>query len=161
MTWLLLGIGYFAGAALLHSVFRRLWPGANTVAAYLVLGGACGAALLLNLALGLHAGGLRFFAAASLYAFLSELYIFAFTFAFGSVSAAALVSHLERPGADGVYPGPPPEFMIRRRLEGMCASGLLLERDGAYRATRKGRFAALAGRDLREFFRHGPGDRAP
>jgi hypothetical protein len=161
MTWLLLGIAYFAAATLLHSAFRRLRPEANTVAAYLGLGSACGAALVLNLTIGLHSGSLQFLAAMSLYAFLSELYIFAFTFAFGSVSAAALVSHLDKDGAGEGGSEPPPELMIRRRLEGMCASGLLLEREGGYCATGKGRFAALAGGALRGFFRHEGGGGAP
>jgi hypothetical protein len=161
MTGLLLGIAYFAGAALLHSVFRRLRPATNTVAAYLALGGACGAALLVNLALGLHADALTVFSAAALYAFLTELYLFAFTFAFGSVSAAALVSHLGPSWAAEGGAGAQPEFMIRRRLEGMCASGLLVERGGVYCATGKGRSAALAGRALRAFFRHEGGRPAP
>ena len=89
-----------------------------------------------------------------LYAFLAELYIFTFTFAFGSVSASVLVGHLEGDSGAEAPRDVQKDLMIRKRLEGMCASGLISEMDGAYSATRKGRFAATIGRMLKGYFGH-------
>lgn len=154
MTWFLMSLAYFALAASLHAVFRRIQPRVNTVAAYMALGGACGLALVTSLFVGNYPGTLRFVASLSLYAFLSELYLFCLTFVFGSISAAVLVSHLDRDGASEGDSDAPPELMIGRRLAGMCRSGLISENGGRFQATGKGRFAARAGRALRAFFRH-------
>jgi len=154
MTWFLLCLLYFFLAASLHAAFRRIRPGFNTVVAYLAIGSVCGLALATHLLIGTYPGTLRLVAALSLYAFLIELYLFAVTFVFGSISAAVLVSHLERAGAAEGGPDVSPELMINRRLAGMCLSGLLSEHGGRYQATAKGRFCARAGRALRAFFRH-------
>jgi hypothetical protein len=155
MSWLFITLAYLGLAAALHAVLRRLMPGMNTVAIFILAGAACGLALITTL-LGLRgAPPLCVAAGVSLYAFLAELYIFSFTFAFGSVSASVLVAHLDgEPGVEAALEVPK-DLMIRRRLEGMCASGLISEKDGDYQATGKGRFAATVGRILKGYFGHG------
>jgi|HubBroStandDraft_1064217.scaffolds.fasta_scaffold97150_2 hypothetical protein len=154
MIWVSLCLAYFVLAAWLHAAVRRMRPGANTVAVFLVVGAASGIALVISLRSIANLPVLCVAAGAFLYAFLCELYIFAFTFAFGSVSAEVLLAHLDGglTARDGSAASQ--DVMIRRRLSGMCASGLLLERSGAYEITGKGRLAARADRVLGGFFRH-------
>jgi hypothetical protein len=154
MSWLFITLAYLGLAAALHALLRRLVPGMNTVAIFLVAGAACGLAVIATLMQLRGAPPLCAFAGATLYAFLAELYIFSFTFAFGSVSASVLVGHLEGEGGGDVALEVPKDLMIRRRLEGMCASGLIFEKAGAYQATGKGKFAAAVGRMLKGYFGH-------
>ena len=155
MTCIMLALGYFAFAASLHAVSRRVKPRVNTIQAFLVVGTACGSCLLYNLVMLPNPAALTVTAGLLVFAFASELYIFAFTFVFGSVSASVLLAHL-RPGrrpADPPAVGP--DIMLRRRLEGMCASGLVRQENGIYEVTQVGRCLASAGRALAGFFRHG------
>jgi hypothetical protein len=154
MSWLIITLAFLALSAALHALLRRLMPGVNTVAIYMLTGTACGVALIATLLRLQGAPPLCAAAGVSLYAFLAELYIFSFTFAFGSVSASVLVGHLEGESGAEVAREVPKDLMIRRRLEGMRASGLLSEKDGAYQATGKGRFAATLGRMLKGYFGH-------
>jgi hypothetical protein len=164
MTWMAPCVAFFLLAACLHAAVRRIAPAVNTVTAYAACSSACGIALALCLLSPGSLGAVRAAAALGLYAFLSELYVFTFTFVFGSVSASVLLSHLgDAAPAAGEAPAPA-DVMIQRRLAGLCGAGLLSERHGSYEITAKGRLVAFLDRSLGAFFGHerpAPGGGAP
>jgi hypothetical protein len=91
-----------------------------------------------------------------LYAFLCELYLFAFTLALGSISANLLVrlrrGSLPLRRLNEHYSG---ELMTTIRLERLCQSGLLEGDSDGWILTPRGRRLAKVFAKLRRFFRHG------
>lgn len=154
MIWLALCLSFFVLAVLLHAIARRFLPEINTVAIFAATGGMCGLMLLLSLLVPVNLAPSRIAAGLSLYAFLCELYIFAFTFVFGSVSASVLLSYLEGTSDASDEISVPPEVMVSRRLEGLHSSGLIREQSGFYQATLKGRLISAVGQHAGRFFMH-------
>lgn len=90
-----------------------------------------------------------------LYAFLCELYIFLFSFAYSSVSANLLVRlqgrSLEREVIDDLYDS---DVMVTRRVEGLVRVGLLDHKKGIIIPTENGRMVAGIFNAFRRFFGH-------
>jgi hypothetical protein len=156
MSWLGATLIILGAVALLHGLVRHLWPSLNTVGTFCFIAGLAGASLLLRLAMAFGPGSMQLLAAACLYAFLCELYLFALTFVIGSVSVSLLLVHLDLQHASpadspqsGDYPA-----MTNQRLERMTQVGLLYCQAGRYRLTRRGRMLLRGFRRCRDFFGH-------
>lgn len=90
-----------------------------------------------------------------LYAFLCELYIFLFSFAYSSISANLLVrlqDHpLERDAIDRLYDS---NAMVARRVRDLIEVDFLTSENGSIVATPKGKMVAAVFVAVRRFFGH-------
>lgn len=154
MSWIFASVGIFLIAALIHAAARRLFPTQNSVLLFLSLAFACGVGggLLLRASPGFTRFSL--ISALCVYCFLTELYLFAFTFVFGSVSAWLLVAVQKGTFNGQLDSNRNPEIMLHRRIEGLRFSGLIVVKNDSLSLTAKGRAAAFASNALRSFFTH-------
>jgi predicted transcriptional regulator len=152
MTWIAWTLAAFPLSAAGHAMLSRIPLPGNAVAKFLGVGGVVGLILVMRL---FYRDGLSLplLAAIALYAFLCELYIFAFTFVISSVSVAILcdlkISHVMRHTNESNG-----EEMTARRLRRLKENGFLIEEHGRYLLTKKGRFLVSSMRFLRRTFRH-------
>jgi hypothetical protein len=97
----------------------------------------------------------------ALYLALSEVYLFVYAAAVGSLSVRILVSMLELEGSPNAFERTlvrySPQIFFELRLKSLVAQGLLAEHEGRYQATEKGRRWATAGRSLKRLLAVGTG----
>jgi hypothetical protein len=122
---------------------------------FLITGGLVGAFLVWWLVGRYGIAAPQTWAAALLYAFCCELYIFLFTFAMSSITAN-LVARLSRcdmtdMDIEQLYDS---RHMVATRLDRLIAVGLVTEHTGELRLTAEGRRMVRTFRRLRRFFRH-------
>jgi hypothetical protein len=127
----------------------------NVVTRFLIAGGLVGACLLWWLVSRYGMTAPQTWAAALLYAFCCELYIFLFTFAMSSVTAN-LVGRLSRcnmtdADIEQLYDS---RHMVATRLDRLLAVGLVEERPAGLRLTTEGARMVRTFRLLRGLFRH-------
>jgi hypothetical protein len=138
-----------------HAGLCRMSIPLNGVTRFLVTGGVVGACLVWWLVNRYGAIAPQTWAAASLYAFGCELYVFLFTFAMSSVTAN-LLNNLSRcdmtdTEIEKLYDS---RHMVATRLDRLVAVGLIEERPTGLRLTTEGERMVRTFRRLRDFFRH-------
>jgi len=128
-AWIGWPLGCFATAVVAHGIAVRLPFELDSVRRFLLVGVPIGAVLLFADSLGPWSSASRL-AAILGYAFLCELYVFLFTLVISSISATTLIllrtSELEE---RDILLAHSPEEMVRTRVDGLVAIGLIL-RDG-------------------------------
>ena len=151
---IVLAVGYFVLALVLHAAWCRASARPSTVVKFVVVGGVTGLALLGHL---LAVEGLTYRTLAGLLVFglASELYIFCFTLIISSVSAIWLRrlyrGSIEEAALAEAYS---PTWMVEQRLDRLVENGFLVRAGKGYRLTEKGRgLIATFGR-LRAIFKH-------
>jgi hypothetical protein len=137
--WALLAVGCFLLAVLVHlATVRAPLPFSNVVR-YLIVG--TGAGLMLGI-VGSVVFGLsgELFAALSIFAFLSELYLFFITLVISSVSVSLLV-YLRAGALDdaAIEQTFAPSRMVSFRLDQLVRNGFATRQDGQYGLTPAGR----------------------
>jgi hypothetical protein len=138
-----------------HGVLSRASLPLNGVTRFLIGGGLVGAGLVWWLIGHYGLTAPQTWAAALVYAFCCELYIFLFTFAMSSVTAN-LLGRLSRGGmTDGdieqLYDS---RHMVATRLDRMIAVGLIKETPSGLRLTAKGTRMVRIFHQLRQLFGH-------
>ena len=136
-----------------QALLLRLRPQFNSVYVFVVIGTVVGVCLLAIL--------FHFFTfnvaltGALLYAFLCELHIFTFTFAYSSISANLLVRLRHRPmdrnEVDSLYAN---DKMIQERIDGLRQNGFVEFSGGNVQGTAKGKRLAAIFNAARRFFGH-------
>jgi hypothetical protein len=150
--WFLPTLAGLALAIVGHAALRRLAPSSNSLAAFVLVGGAVGMGVVTVewLAWGatIESG-----AAIAAYAFGCELYIFLFSLINGSISAAVLhqlrTTTLSSAAIEDQFGG---KAMVERRLAKMVAAGLLEPAPSGYRHTERGARLLWIYRYVRRFF---------
>jgi hypothetical protein len=150
--------GAFAGLMIAiagHAGICRASMPLNVVTRFLIAGGLAGVCLLWWLVDRYGMTAPQTWAAALLYAFCCELYIFLFTFAMSSVTAN-LVGRLSRcnmtdADIEQLYDS---RHMVATRLDRLLAVGLVEERPAGLRLTTEGARMVRTFRLLRGLFRH-------
>ena len=138
---------------ILHAIYCRMPSGMNRVIKFLATGGICGIFLA---GFGFATRGARseVFAGLLLYALMSELYIFLFTFVRSSISARLLLALsskiLAQAEVERLMDG---RVLVHARVEDLAATGLLARCPSGYAVTKKGMMLVRVFRDLRTFFR--------
>jgi len=152
----LLGLGAFALAVLLHGFAARVPAKLDSVRRFLLVGMPVGLALVAAAPVA-YGPTLRAAAPILLYAFLCEFYIFLFTLTLSSVSATMLIMLRRGPvppaALASVYK---PAEMVQLRVERMQQQGLVRQIDGRLSAADRGRSLHRVFVSLRSFFRHPP-----
>jgi hypothetical protein len=138
-----------------HAGLCRASMPLNVVTRFLIAGGLAGASLLWWLVDRYGMTAPQTWAAALVYAFCCELYIFLFTFAMSSVTAN-LLGRLSRCGMtdadiEQLYDS---RHMVATRLDRMIAVGLIKEDSAGLSLTAKGTRMVAVFRHLRELFGH-------
>ncbi len=151
--FILAAVFYFLLAVGGHAFISRLPIGGNRVVKFLGIGGFWGVVLILGL---FRIGASRVDLAAALfvYAFLSELYIFSFTFAASSISARLLFT-LQK-GAmceDEINQLYDTGKMVDRRFENLIHQKCIQQKNGKYALTLKGLLLVNGFRRLQSFFK--------
>jgi len=153
MTWLVATLMAFLAAVLTQYLLLRFTGLRSAVVAFAIAGMGIGLGLTAYLLL-FHE--LDYVVAGSLlYAFMSEMWIFVFTFVLGSVSAN-LMRHLGKRGMtrdeiDMLYDS---RLMIRGRISGLHNSAAITSADGHLLPTTRGRWLAQLFNAVRTFFGH-------
>jgi hypothetical protein len=137
-----MALGYallaLASAILLHALVRRLPRSPGSVATFLTVATVCAIALAAHL---IRKNGLtpETIAAATIYAFGCELYLFLSTFSLASISSNILAELFRQPLAEtDLSERYTSDRMVRLRIARMIAAGLMAEDAGNLRLTRKG-----------------------
>ena len=152
--WPLLAAAYFFGAVLAHAALTRLPVGPNVVVRFVVAGTLAGAGLAVHL-FARYGVASETLSGLLIYALASELYIFLFTLASSSVSAALLLTLLRGPLSDGAIEDRySPDLMVDARIAKLVANGFLVEQDDGYELTDQGRRTLATFARLRHTFRH-------
>ncbi len=152
-----LGVGWacFALAVVLHATACRLRLRGTSVVRFVAVAVPLGAVLAWMLTASLQAGESAAWAALLLYGLLCELYLFVFTMAATSVSAALLrrlsTGPTSRELLDSQYAS---DRMVEQRLHRLRAGGFIRQTDGEYVLTPRGKSTVLLFGALRDFFRH-------
>jgi hypothetical protein len=138
-----------------HAALCRTSLPLNVVTRFLIAGGIVGVFLVWWLIGRYGATAPQTWAAALVYAFCCELYIFLFTFAMSSVTAN-LLGRLSRCGMtdadiDQLYDS---RHMVATRLDRMIAVGLIKDGPAGLSLTAKGTRMVAVFRHLRELFGH-------
>ena len=153
---IVLAVGYFIAAFLLHAIWCRAAVRPSVVVKYVVVGGLTGLALLAHL-LSVEGPTHRTLAGLLVFALASELYIFLFTMIISSVSAIWLRrlyrGSIETSTLAEIYS---PAWMVETRLERLVENGFLVRTDDGYRLTEKGRSLINTFTRLRGIFKHEP-----
>jgi len=136
-----------------HVACAMVFPSVNRVKSFLVVGALVGVGQVL---VALYRWPLEVVVpSVVLYAFLCELYLFAFTLALGSISANLLMRLRHGPllprTLNEHYSG---ELMTRIRLDRLCQSGFLEKNGEGWVPTARARRLAKLFAKLRRFFRH-------
>ncbi|MEQ8641162.1 MAG: hypothetical protein RIE31_11265 [Alphaproteobacteria bacterium] len=155
MTILVLVLGYWAASILALTMVCRLPVSGTAVHRYLVVGGLIGLAMLLH-AYFIFGLTIAWWISALFYAFVCELYIFAFTLVGSSISAGLLLRLRQNPlTVEEIEAAYSPASMVESRLHKMEATGLLeRQENGEMRMTERGASLQRAFAMLRRFFRH-------
>ena len=152
--WALLAAAYLVVAVLLHAALTRLPVGPNVVVRFVVAGTLVGAALAVHL-WARYGVAVETVTGLLVYALASELYIFLFTLASSSVSAALLLTLLRGPLSDGsIEDRYSPDLMVDARIAKLVANGFMVERAGGYELTDKRRRIVATFARLQLTFRH-------
>jgi len=136
---ILLSVGYFALALVLHAIWCQVASRPSVVVKFVLTGGAVGLALLGHLVavVGLTHGTL---AGLLVFALASELYLFLCTLIITSVSAIWLRrlyrGSIETAALAEAYS---PTWMVDSRLVRLVENGFLVRDGDGYRLTEKGR----------------------
>jgi hypothetical protein len=138
-----------------HAVLCRASVPLNGVTRFLLIGGLVGVCLVWWLLHRYGATAPQTWAAAVVYAFCCELYVFLFTFAMSSVTANLLAKLSQRDMTDTdieqLYDSC---HMVATRLDRLVAIGLVDERPAGLRLTIEGARMVRTFRRLRGLFRH-------
>lgn len=150
MTWFAVTVVSLAVAILSHAALMRLAPRLNPVVGFMGCGVPAGIGLggflLRGRALDLAAG-------LTLYAFLCELYIFAFTFVISSIAVSILLG-LRQKDRHAAAIAKPNDDLTARRIAALERNGFLRRDAGRTMLTRKGSSVVFLFQALRGFFRH-------
>ena len=153
---LLLAVGYFVAALVLHAIWCRVSPRPSVVVKFVAVGGLTGLVLVGHL---LAVEGLthRTLAGLLVFGLASELYIFCFTLILSSVSAIWL-RRLYRGSIDTatLAEAYSPTWMVDVRIERLVDNGFLERTADGYRLTEKGRNLMQTFGTLRRLFNHAP-----
>jgi hypothetical protein len=153
--WLLAPLVGFLVAVLFHAAVGRLPLIPNSVLRFLATGGLVGLVLLVLLATRDGLFSPAFATGILIYAFLSELYIFLFTFTLSSVSANLLARLQRRPlmpeEVAELYSG---RNMTAARIARMVDSGFLASGQVGLELTAAGERTVRSYERLRRLFRH-------
>lgn len=154
MAWLTASVFAFLAAVLGQALILRCFGLRNRVVSFLLAGAPVGS-LLIIAALVLQEPPDRSLPGLLLYGFLCEIWLFAFTFVFSSISANLLM-HLRREGMnraeiDGLYDS---RAMIQTRIDALCGIGTAAKRNGQLVPTEKGKRLASVFNAARAFFGH-------
>jgi hypothetical protein len=151
-------VGAFIGliiAVILHAGLCRAPLPLNVVTRFLVAGGLVGASLVWWLVGRYGITAPQTWAAALVYAFCCELYIFLFTFAMSSITANLVGRLLRRNMTDSqIEQFYDSRHMVATRLDRLVAVRLIDERPAGLRLTTEGARMVGIFRRLRHFFRH-------
>jgi predicted transcriptional regulator len=150
----------FVASVIVHLCTTRVWPRQNRVFSFVICGFVVGMILLLIL---LKARSRpEALAAALIYAFACDLYIFLLALVITSISVAILVWLNE----DGRLPESQMEGaqddddFVGGRINRMVESGIFQKKDEQLSLTAKGRILLGAYKGLRSFFGHDASDRS-
>jgi len=155
--WILLPLGSFALAVLLHGLVMRLPSRIDSVRRFLLVGFPVGLVLVVASLgmLGLTTAG---FAAVLLYALLCELYMFFFTLVISSVSVTMLImlrqGSIEASKLVSTYD---PDEMVQLRVGRLIKTGFVQLDEGLPIVTEKGLKLHRMFTGLRRFFGHEQG----
>src|SRR2546430_2596305 len=128
--WLVLSLGGFALAVVLHAVFARMGGSLTIVLSFLSVSIPV-AVVLAALALWTFAISDESIAAVLVYLALCETYIFLFTLAANGVSVSLMMRLRSRPTpADELMKSYSTRAMVDRRIDHLKAGGFLLAPDG-------------------------------
>jgi hypothetical protein len=157
MSWLLHIVLAFGVAVLAHALYVRLAPNSNRLFSFLAIGTLVGLRALAYIARHFSIVSAETLAAALLYAFLCELYIFLFSSSLTSISMNILIRLLFKPiptkELEQDYSG---EAMVRIRIERLLGTNMLerVTPESIPTLTARGQgFLDSVGK-LRKFFRH-------
>jgi len=157
MSWLLHIVLAFGVAVLAHALFVRLAPNSNRLFSFLAIGTLVGLRALAYIARHFSIVSAETLAAALVYAFLCELYIFFFSSSLTSISMNILIRLLSKPiptkELEQDYSG---EAMVRIRIERLLSTNMLqiVNPESIPTLTARGQgFLDSIGK-LRKFFRH-------
>lgn len=154
--WVLLPVGAFAVAILLHGLVVRLALRVDSVRRFLLVGFPIGIFVVAS-AFALFGMTIRGFAAIFLYAFLCELYMFVFTLVLSSVSATMLIMLRRRSVKASAFTSAyDPREMVFLRLERLLRNGFVERVDGRLAVTSKGMTVHKAFKRLQQFLGHTP-----
>ena len=154
MVAVLLAVGYFVVALVLHAAWCRVAQRPSTVVKFVAAGGLVGLVLLGHL-LATEGPTHRTLAGLLVFALASELYIFSFTLIISSVSAIWL-RRLYRGSieTDALAEAYSPSWMVETRLSRLVENGFLARDGDGYRLTEKGRGLIGTFGRLRAIFKH-------
>jgi hypothetical protein len=154
--WLVVVAVYTALAVSLHALLRRIAHRINSVAVFVLIGGAVGIGLVVYLVV-VDLPTSELWAVLVLYALACELYTFLFTLVMTSVSAGLLLTL--RTGSiieTELTEHSDPDEVARVRIERLVTGGLLREDGGNLTPTAKGRRLVWVFAILATIFRHHP-----
>lgn len=151
---ILLAIGYFVTALILHTVWCRVSARPSVVVKFVAVGGLTGLVLLAHL-LSIEGLTYRTLAGLLVFALASELYIFCFTLIISSVSAIWL-RRLYRGSVEtaALAEAYSPTWMVELRLARLVENGFLIRAVEGYQVTEKGRNLIRTFGRLRAIFKH-------
>jgi hypothetical protein len=155
MNWVLITFLAWIAAITAHAFALRIFPKANTIVLFCTTAFAAGLALLAYIA-DRDGTATHLIAAATLFAFCCELYIFIFTFVISSVSVWILVSRISSGRTiDASGTGKPTSSgMVAQRMSGLQGSGFVQLSHGSYSLTSRGRTVLWVYQQCRFFFGH-------
>lgn len=145
---------YFALAVAFQALIVRARCIRNSVIAFLAAGCVLGLMFIAH-AIAQYGMNDRVLVVCLVYAFLSELYIFSFTFVKSSVSTALVMSLVKSPLAEsGIDAALGSQNMVEGRLEAMVKTGFLMRCGSGYTVTRQGKFLAQCFSLMKRIFRN-------
>src|SRR2546426_10905565 len=152
--WLVLSLGGFALAVVLHAVFARMGGSLTIVLSFLSVSIPV-AVVLAALALWTFAISDESIAAVLVYLALCETYIFLFTLAANGVSVSLMMRLRSRPTtADELMKSYSTRAMVERRIDQLAAGGFLTEAGGQIRLLERGEGLVCALAIARGLFQH-------
>lgn len=154
MHWLLLLISYQLLVYLLHGVVCHAVRFGTVFAKFLIVGTILGCVMLYHF-YHIYGFSINVFAAALIYAFLSELYIFLFTFVSSSISVSILMNlahgHSDISELAKEYSG---QRMVENRVKRLQNIGFLNSINGKLETSFKGKILVERFNMLQSFFKN-------
>lgn len=152
--WIALLLVSFGAALLLHRLACRLSLEADRVSRFVAAGGIAGAGLLWATSARYGIASVETVAAALVYGFLCELYIFLFTMTISSISSNLLVRLSSQDmRVEEIAHRYDSRQMVRQRLERLAATGFVSRAGSGLVLTPKGAGFVRTFEALRRFFR--------
>ena len=154
--WVAAPILGFLLATVFHAALIRLLPGKSKLILFLFSGSLCGAVSIFLVAEKYSAFSIQTLGSASLFAFISELYIFLFSSVLTSISMNTLILIMPNAMTDGdlrsIYNG---EIMVKHRLQRLINIGMIIQApSGTLKVTDKGFKYLLFMKRLISFFKN-------